>query len=53
MQETVKPMQTLNHTIVGIKYTFYKVSSEFVVTLDPSMRYCMPLALQNVDGETC
>lgn len=46
-------MQILNHTIVGIKYTFYKVSSEFVVTLDPSMRYCMPLALQNVDGETC
>lgn len=48
-QEILKPTQTLNHTIMGIKYTSYKMSGEFVAT-DPrtwSAAYpWLPLALQ-------
>lgn len=54
MQETVKAMQTLSHTIMGLKYTFHKVSGEFVATLDPSLWGTaypwLPLALQNLGG---
>lgn len=54
MQEILKPTQTLNHTIMGIKYTSYKMSGEFVAT-DPrtlSAAYpWLPLALQNLGGE--